>query len=175
IGQSVHQRSFFLLRLLVQLLAWRFQHQALPASSPEAHVPHPTSRLRVRQFYWWKSLTLPAAFRWSASTWMTILSHLSMLRSYPLVTGQSVHQRSFFLPRLLVQLLAWRFQHQVLPAPPPERYVPHPISRFRVRQFYWRKSLTLPAAFRWSVSTWMTILSHLSMLRSYPLVTEQSV
>src|SRR5262249_22183951 len=130
---------------------------------------------RVRQFYWWKSLTLPAAFRWSASTWMTILSHLSMLRSYPLVTGQSVHQRSFFLLRLLVQLLAWRFQHQVLPAPPPERYVPDPLSLFRVRQFYWWKSLTLPAAFRWSVSTWMTILSHLSMLRSYPLVTEQSV
>src|SRR5262249_60192154 len=140
IGQSVHQRSFFLLRLLVRLLAWRFQHRALPASSPEAHVPHPTSRFRVRQFYWWKSLSLPAAFRWSGSTWMTIPSRLSMLRSYPLVTGQSVRQKFFFLLLLLVQFLAWRFQHQASPAPPPERHVPHPTSRFRVGNLYERRA-----------------------------------
>src|SRR5262249_60057108 len=131
-----------------QLLAWRFQHQVLPAPPPEGYVPHPISRFRVRQFYWRKSLTLPAAFRWSVSTWMTTLSHLSMLRSYPLVTEQSVRQKFFFLLLLLVQLLAWRFQHQASPAPPPDRHVPHRTSRFRVRQFYWRKSLTLPVAFR---------------------------
>src|SRR5205823_1256340 len=66
---------------------------------------------------------------------------------------------------LLVQLLAWRFQRQASPAPPPQLPVPHQIWLFRVPKSCWWKLPSLPAAFRLSDSTQMATVPDVSVPR----------